>query len=76
MICEVIGIKKGSFQDRTTGKTIYYCRVYYVYEDEKTDGMACGIEKIAYQDSDNIKVGDKVEFLYNRYGKVDSIVKR
>lgn len=76
MICDVIGIKKGVFNDRQTGKPIYYARVYYTYQDDKVDGIACGIEKIAYEFADTISVGDRIEFLYNRYGKVDNIVKR
>lgn len=58
--------------DEISGKTIYYG-----YTDSSVNGVAC--DKIFISDAKLngivYGIGDEAELYFNRYGKVDSIVK-
>lgn len=70
----VLGIKKVNFQ-ADDGRTIDGVTLYGSYDADGVDGVAT--DK-AFVSSDKfngveVKVGDKVELLYNKYGKVAAI---
>lgn len=75
---EVLGIKKGSFVDRTTGATVTYCHLHVADQDKNVDGLAVDILKVPQGMliiGNQIKVRDKIAVTYNKFGRIDTIEK-
>lgn len=75
MIYTIIGIERVNYTSKKTGKPVLGYAFHCEYEDNKVDGCACCREYIAdsYFSTNSVpSLGDKVEFLYNRFGNVDS----
>lgn len=78
----VIGLRKGSFTDKKTGELVSYGRIYVTYPFESPDGklpdgcMGQKAEelKVPVDALEGVQVGDIIEPVYNRYGRVDSVV--
>lgn len=73
----VVGIRKSSFKDKTTGELVEFCRVYCTFDEgEDTEGMAVEIFKVrpGIVDAAGVEVGCVVEPRYNKYGRVADIV--
>ena len=71
---EVVGYARSSFQSQDNKQTITGYNIYVQYEDPKVTGYKC--ERIYLNDGkcEYIpQLGDKINVMYNRYGKVDSI---
>lgn len=72
----IVGIEMTSFKDRETNRTYEGVRLHTTYEKEGVDGFC--VESFycnSRVDLDGIDIGDTVEVLYNRYGKVASVRK-
>lgn len=79
---QVIGKARRDFDitDRQTGQPVHMSgfTIFYRYEDDKVSGVAC--DKVFLSDTKcansgyTPEVGDEIQILYNRYGKVDSVI--
>lgn len=71
---EVIGIAHRQYTNKQ-GKAVSGYNLYVTYEDRSTNGLACMREWISdpVMEDSGISIGDKVNLLYNRYGRVESI---
>ena len=83
---KVIGIKKGvvyDFVDKSNGNKIHTEGINLYIGEERKDVDGLMFEKPLFVSNtkpffnvaDSLKVGDTVTVYYNKYGKVDSIVK-
>lgn len=71
---EVVGFARSSFKSQDNNQTITGWNIYVQYEDPKVTGYKC--ERIYLNDGKceySPQIGDKINVMYNRYGKVDSI---
>ena len=81
MTVNVVGKKSGSFADKGTGEFIEYGRIYVTapfekndYPDApKVDGVQCLEVKLKPAVIASIRVGSKVNLVYNMHGKVESV---
>lgn len=78
----IVGMKKsvGDFTDRNSGQTFHYDNIkFYVVDDSHVEGIGQCAESIAVRSaicSDLYvpgSIGKRVNFAYNRYGKVQSV---
>lgn len=77
----VIGVRNGSFTDKKTGKVVSYGRIYVTYPFESPDGKlpeGCQGEKceelrVPVDALYGVKVGDTIEPVYNKYGRVQAV---
>lgn len=73
---EVVGFACSSFQSQDNNQTITGWNIYVQYEDKKVTGYKC--ERLYLNDGKcdyTPALGDRINVIYNRYGKVDSIYK-
>lgn len=78
----VIGIRNGSFTDKTTGERVSYGRIYVEYPFDSPDGRLpdgclgkkCEELKVPVDALSSVKVGDEIEPVYNRYGHVQAVL--
>jgi hypothetical protein len=77
----VIGIKRGEFVDDSTGKKIHYAKLYVTYPfgpngklPEGCIGEKCEVINVPLRLLDKVKLGDRIEVLYNKYGRIRDIV--
>lgn len=68
----VVGKKLGEFKN-TSNEIVKYARLYVTYEDDKTEGLIAEMVKISVDLFDLAKVGDEIEVMYNKFGKVTDI---
>lgn len=70
----VVGKFIGSFEDKNTGRTVVYSKVYCTVETERDglEGLEVEILKITPELYHLVNVGDEVEPNYNKYGKIIS----
>ena len=71
---EVIGIEHRQYTNKQ-GRFVSGYNLYFTFPKRNMDGVATHSEWCrddVVQDS-GVAVGDKVDLLYNRYGKVESI---
>lgn len=66
---KVLGFKTGVFTDKTTHEVISYSKLYVSFSDKNVTGEACEALSVKRELLNGLKVGDKVEIRYNRYGK-------
>lgn len=74
---KVIGFSERSFTAKDTGALIEGMNIYVTYENKSTTGSACDrlyvsrqrLEQSGYSPS----LGDDIEPLYNRFGKITGI---
>lgn len=77
----VIGLRNGSFTDKKTGEVVSYGRIYVTYPFESPDGKlpeGCQGEKceelhVPVDALSGVKVGDVIEPVYNKYGRVQDV---
>ena len=77
----VIGLRNGSFTDKKTGEVVSYGRIYVTYPFESPDGKlpdGCQGEKceelrVPVDALSGVKVGDMIEPVYNKYGRVQAV---
>ena len=74
----VIGKGKVDYVSKKTNQQVSGVTLHVTREDKNVDGLA--VETIfisaksnVFSDADSVKLGDKVNVAYNRYGSVDSI---
>lgn len=67
---EVVGIEKVDYVSKKTGKPVRGINLHMCHNSEKVEGLAVCTEFISERNDINVKVGDKVELLYNKYGQV------
>lgn len=68
-----VGIERRQYVNKQ-GRNVSGYNLYFTYEKKGTDGLACFHEwgSDAVVQESGIAVGDAVEILYNRYGRVES----
>lgn len=74
---KVIGFSQRSFTAKDTGALIYGLNIYVTFENSRTTGLACDrffvssnrLEECGYYPT----LGDDIELVYNRYGKIAGI---
>lgn len=70
----VIGLEHRQYTNKQ-GRQVSGYNLYVTYDKDNMDGIACFSEWCSdalIQDS-GIAVGDNVELLYNRFGRVESV---
>lgn len=72
---KILGTKVVSYTSKE-GYKVQGMELHGTYESEKVAGM--GVSKVyvserALEKSEPIKIGQEVEFMYNRYGKIEKI---
>lgn len=74
---KVIGFAERSFTSKDTGALIEGMYIYVTYEHKSTTGFACDRLYVSLQRLDRSgyypSLGDEIEPLYNRYGKITGI---
>lgn len=74
---KVIGYSERSFTSKDTGALIEGMYIYVTFENSRTMGSACERLYISRQRLDESvyypSIGDNIEPLYNRFGKVTGI---
>lgn len=69
-----VGIERRQYVNKQ-GRNVSGYNLYFTHEKKGTDGLACfqewGSDDVVQESG--IAVGDAVEILYNRYGKVESL---
>lgn len=74
---KVIGFSERSFTAKDTGALIEGMYIFVTYESKSTTGSACDRFFISRQRLDACdytpSLGDDIELLYNRYGKISGI---
>lgn len=73
---EVVGYARSEFKPEDKNEPICGWNIYVQFEDPKVTGYKCdrfylGDGKCDYRP----EVGDRITVYYNRYGKVDNIVR-
>lgn len=71
---EVIGLEHRQYTNKQ-GRQVSGYNIFVTFEKKGMDGIACFADwcsDAAVKDS-GVCVGDKVNLLYNRYGKIDTI---
>ena len=74
---KVIGFSERSFTAKDTGALIEGMNIFVTFESKRTTGLSCDrffisqkrLEECGY----NPSLGDDIEILYNRYGKITGI---
>ena len=73
----VIGLSGRSFTALDTGALIEGMYIYVTYENKSTTGSACDRLYVSRQRLDECdyypSLGDEIEPLYNRFGKISGI---
>ena len=71
----VQGYRPYNFTSKDTGELIKGMTVFCSFEDEKITGV--GVDKFSISDAKlngaSLELGQKIEPLYNKYGKVEEI---
>lgn len=73
---DVVGFRKVSFKDQKTDQKIegYTLFLQRIPSDKEIEGMECCKQFISSQYVDYVPVvGDQIQLIYNRYGKIGSI---
>ena len=70
---EVIGIEKVDYISKKTNKQVKGYTLHLCYEKENCDGLAVVNEFVGEEYGKDIKVNDKIELFYNKYGKINKI---
>lgn len=71
---EVIGLEHRQYTNKQ-GRQVSGYNIYVTFEKKNMDGIACfqdWCSDAAVKES-GVCVGDKVDLLYNRYGKIESV---
>lgn len=71
---EVVGFARSEFLARDNNQKITGYNIYVQYEDKNTTGYRC--DRIYLNDGkcDYVpQLGDRINVMYNRYGKIDAI---
>lgn len=72
----VVGLQKGSFTDRRTGRVINYAKIHallYGYQKDGLIGTAVEAVSIPFDLADKIDLGNYYMLVYNRYGRVTDV---
>lgn len=70
---EVIGKEYVDYVSKKTGKQVKGYTLHLCYEKDNCDGLAVANEFVGEDYGKDIKVNDKIELFYNKYGKVNKI---
>lgn len=73
MKVEIVGIENVDYESKKTGKRVEGFRLHVQFEKENCQGYATDVVFIAKDVLENFTVGDEVELLYNKYGRVASL---
>lgn len=71
---KVVGMKLASFTDKKTGEVISYGKIYVTYESKNVTGLQTEEITVKPDMVNMVKVGQEIDVLYNKYGKVQQIV--
>lgn len=70
---EIIGIENVDYESKKTGKRVEGYRLHVQYLKENCQGFATDVVFITKSLLEDYTIGDEVEILYNKYGKVASL---
>lgn len=73
MKVEIIGIESVDYESKKTGRRVEGYRLYVQFEKEHCQGYATDVVFIKKSLLEDFTVGDEVEILYDKYGKVVSL---
>ncbi len=71
----VIGKEYLDYLSKNSGKQVKGYNLHLTYEKEKCLGVAVLTQFVSEDIGEDINVNDTVEILYNRYGKVERVIK-
>lgn len=74
---KVVGFSERSFTSKGTGALIEGMNIFVTFENNRTTGSACDRLYVSRQRLNDCgyspSLGDEIEPLYNRYGKITGI---
>lgn len=70
---EIVGIENVDYESKKTGRRVEGYRLYVQFEKENCQGSATDCVFINKNILEGFTLGDEVEILYNKYGKVASL---
>lgn len=75
----VIGKQEVNGTNKNTGNAYKGVKLFLTYPLSKGTGEGCtdvyvGDKSSAYADALSVSVGDKIDFRYNRYGNIESVI--
>jgi hypothetical protein len=76
-VMTVVGLKQTSFKPEDSDREIRGVNLWAAYDQNGVEGKACDrifVKESALPD-DPISLGDDIEILYNKWGKVDLVRK-
>lgn len=73
---ELVGYKETKFTAQDTGEVIEGINLYLTGPQDYVEGVACERVFLTKKKLDGYvpEIGDEIELVYNRYGKVDKII--
>lgn len=70
---KIMGIEKVDYVSKKTNRQVKGYKLHMCYEDERTEGLAVISEFVGEEYGKDIKVSNKVELFYNKYGQVNKV---
>ena len=70
---EIVGIELVDYVSKKTGNNVEGYRIYVQFEKENCQGFATDVIFVSKDVLANHTVGDEVEILYNKFGRVAEI---
>lgn len=79
MMYHVVGIRKNMSFPAKDGSEMSGLKLHLICSDDRVEGMAAdsffvSSKASCYQTAASLKPDDDIDILFNRYGKIDSIV--
>lgn len=70
---EVLGIEYLDYVSKKTNKNVKGYNLHLCYEKNNCEGLAVVTEFVNEELGADVKVSDKIELLYNKFGKVSKV---
>ena len=70
----VVGKELLDYTSKKTGKQVKGYSLHLTYEKDNCDGVAVCTEFVSEDMGEDVEINDKVELVYNKYGKVHKIL--
>lgn len=71
---KIVGVKRVDFKAKDGDQVTGY-KVHCTFEDKGTEGLSCESIFVSEKKANGWipRIGENVEFLYNKYGNIDSV---
>lgn len=75
-VYEVLGLRRREATSKRNGNKYIACNVYLAFEEPSVTGLAC-LDIFAHGENvpADIRPGDHVNIIYNRFGSVEAVTK-